>query len=347
MKNKLRFTFAVVLLVFTACFVIMAYNRWLNWQAEQQAAEFEHTVQVRVNALLKQHYTEGLWLLEQIKNLPEEVKVNANHTLSWKKTDPITLYVHKPDLESILFDIDTLIHESSHMYHSHSGVAKAAAQQLLTPGDQTFFNYWLNSKTEFLVRADSVFPAREIATLLPEATHTERLREYITESDSDMATQSNGLFGLIDEWVAYYQGLRIETALLQVVSTQLDKQPESERQAWRAFASRMSSSYLAYFEFKLYILAYLHHAKNQHPQMYRALLANPMLQQVLTEVNQAYQTILPEYLQLRKRYLDVNSAESQAFISKLQTKQQQLVAEINKPNYMNLREQFMRDKVKP
>ncbi|PKL80033.1 MAG: hypothetical protein CVV27_01040 [Candidatus Melainabacteria bacterium HGW-Melainabacteria-1] len=348
MKQKAKFNriiLAGALLALMGCFA-SAYWFWTIWQAQQQAAQFQQAIQTQVDTLLQQHHPDGLWLIGQLKTLPLKVQLDADSTIEWKAVDPVAVYVSRPELESVLFDLGTLLHEGSHIYHSRAGLVKAVSQQLHTHEKQDFFNYWLNPKTQFLVRADSVFPAREIAALLPKAVHTDRLSEYITTSDSAMATQSSGLYGLIDEWVAYYQGLRTEVALLKVVSTQSVMLPESERRAWLAFASRMSSGYLAYFEFKLYLLAYLYHAQTQHPQIYQTLLANPMLKQVLAEVNQAYQTMLPQYLRLRMQYVAGQSAQSQAFIADLQAKQQQLEAEINKPIYLSLRQQFMLEGLK-
>jgi len=343
LQHKTKFTQVILagaLLALMGC-LASAYWLWPIWQAQQQATQLQQTIQTQVDTLLEQHHPDGLWLLGQLKTLPLKVQTGTDSSISWKAVDPVAMYVRRPDLESMLFDLVTLMHEGSHIYHSRAGRTEAAAQQLLTNPQQDFFNYWLTPKTQFLVRADSVFPAREIAALLPNTVHTDRLSVYITTSDSSMGTQTSGLFGLIDEWVAYYQGLRTEAALLEVVSTQLDRLPESERQAWWVFASRMSSGHLAYFEFKLYILAYLYHAQTQYPQIYQALSANPMLKQVLAELNQAYQTLLPPYLRLREHYMDMESAQSQAFIADLQAEQQQLETEINNPIYLPLRQQFM------
>lgn len=346
MRTTSRLIFAGILSILVGC-MVLAYVLWPRWQAEQQAAQQRQAIEQQVHTLLQQHHPDGLWLLEALQALPLKLEVGANSSISWQAVDPVAMYVRGPELASILFELDTLIHEGSHIYHSRAGSIQAARQQKLTDPAQHFFYYWLRPDSQFLLRGAAVFPASEIASLLPNTVQTERMDAYITTPEETMATQSDGLFGLIDEWVSYYQGLRTEAALLSAVSVQANNLPSAEEQAWQSFATRMSSGYLAYFEFKLYILAYLYHAQTRYPAIYQALSADPTLPELLSKTNLAYQNLLPGYLTLRKQSMAKTTAQSQAFLADLQAQQGRLQTEINHFRYQPLRQQWLNEPLQP
>ncbi len=336
---KTPFVLTIVMLGLTVALTL--YWGWPIWRQHQLQIQQRQEIHNQVETLLKQHHPDGLWLLQALDKLPLKVRLDAKRSITRKKIDPVARYMPSPDLKEILLRFGTLIHESSHAYHFRAGLVEAVNQQRNVKETDSFLKLWLSPQETFFVDAGARFPAREIVKQIPKSAQTDRFKVYIDNPDVDLATQADGLSGLLDEWLAYYQGIRAEMALLNHAYSQRDQIPEAERQIWLDYASTMSDQYLAYYEFKLYILAYLAKAQSDYPGFYQSLLQDPELKRVLASANRAYLDLIPRYLAVRHHFVAGSSLDAKRYLKDLQVKEQRLKAEINKPAYQQLEKRFM------
>lgn len=320
---------------------LSVYWGWPLWQKQQSQSKLRQDIHNQVHTILEQHHPDGQWLLQAINQLPLSVKLDDDTTIKWRKNDPVERYLPSPELKDILLRLGTLIHESSHQYHFRAGLLEAAHQRLQVRDTDAFLKLWLRPQEQFFLVSRASFPAREIVKQIPQSAQTDRFKEYIDNADDDLATQKDGLFGLLDEWLAYYQGIRVELALLNQSYSHVDQIPEAQRQIWLDYASMMSDDYLAYSEFKLYILAYLYKAQSDYPKLYQSLVQDRPLKVVLAKINREYQELIPKYLTLRRHFVVGSSLEAKRYLEELNVTEQHLKAVMNKPIYQQLEKEFM------
>lgn len=332
MKKKLSLT-AIVISI--SVFIFIFYGIKNDGLKKQNKTKNE--IKTKVEDILNKHHHDGIWLIKQIESLPSEFTINDKKTIKWDVIDPINKYVHSSKLKEILFSLGTLIHESSHIYHSRAFFVDIKEKNL--DAEINFKKYYLKPEEQFLVKTTDTFPAKEISSLIPLNAKTERFEEYIYPSEIDMGTQKDGIFGLVDEWVAYYQGLQTEQALINYVYSNKTQIKKSELNDWLNYASIMSDNYLAYFEFKLYILSYLYTAQKKYPVIYQKLSQNEELKSTLSKSDISYQTLLTKYLKIRSQFI---FPKGEAFMKDLKEKEKVLKLEINKPIYKELEETFMK-----
>jgi hypothetical protein len=153
---------------------------------------------------------------------------------------------------------ETVIHESVHHVNSYSNY-------LIVPG------------IEINVSRGKYFKSAEFATIVPEGLN-ENIFRYKTYVDSTSYVGANvsGIYGLMDEFSAYLNGVRAcqvgaKTALIRKDTTMA-----------LLLRSQATGTYFAWYEFRLFTAWYLHYASLKHPEIYTDLQANTNLRIVFT-----------------------------------------------------------------
>lgn len=160
----------------------------------------------------------------------------------------------------VLFsNFETVMHESVHTYNnSLSGSGKEAC--LVEPGIEISYvhgNTFLSSEIKKYAPADA---SKKIF----------RYNTYVSDS-SVVSANVSGIYGLMDEFSAYHNGVR---SCVLAAQTAMQKGDTAKA---AGFISQASGTYFSYYEFNLFIAWYLRTAKSDHPEIYKELMANTNL----------------------------------------------------------------------
>jgi hypothetical protein len=128
----------------------------------------------------------------------------------------------------------------------------------------------------------------------PADARTSRYHTYVSPSQDSQSTQVDGVFGLLDEFTAYYHGARTWVDFWPWLR---DQAPASE-QLLVNYVARFHEMWVPYAEFKLFILHYLLHARRHQPDVYQALIANPSFRRAFAACDDGYAALLAQAAQL-------------------------------------------------
>ncbi|MES0489984.1 MAG: hypothetical protein ABUK01_08340 [Leptospirales bacterium] len=105
---------------------------------------------------------------------------------------------------------------------------------------------------------------------------TIRLYTYILGSQY-MASRQFGIFGLLDEYHAYYHGYRVTQSMVKA-----------------GIIKDLSNEYVSFAEFTLYILKYLQLAKQKFPAIYKATMKHKEVLETFIRVHDKFEPIFCE-----------------------------------------------------
>lgn len=229
---------------------------------------------------------------------------------------------------SLFGDMETVIHESVHQYNGSRSYLVVPGITIESPSSPTY------RSEEF----SAIVPAEAIGKIF-------RYETYVGKGSYVSANQS-GIFGLMDEYSAYCNGVRF---CLVSARTALAKKDTAMA---KAFIRQATGTYFAHYEFRLFTAWYLHYASQEYPDQYAELQKNQNLRVTFTLLDDEFrQTILDlnsldktmkgsswsfskEYYD--KKYTDVCAQELQkeeVWLTKFK------VAGVNKDNYQT----FLKD----
>ncbi len=142
------------------------------------------------------------------------------------------------------------------------------------------------------VRPVRVFPAREISRYFTDsALRTDRYPVYIESASPHQGTQSGGIYGLLDEYYAYFYSMLAEDATMPERLDLLRKynNPSNRSRAALPFELEANGDSTAFFEFKLWILRYLQHARERYPELYKTLMESRPLVQAIVAIHDPFE----------------------------------------------------------
>ncbi|HLG02508.1 MAG TPA: hypothetical protein VI731_02865 [Bacteroidia bacterium] len=196
------------------------------------------------------------WILDKAYCGPECFATVIDHAeIKWSQdTSSATLFN----------DFETVIHESTHKYNS----------TFPTPG---LTGYLVEPGVEITVTPTPTFYSSEIKDYAPQNAQSEifRYNTYLSDS-SKLSGNVAGIYGLMDEYSAYHNGVKA-----CVIAAQTAYQRGDTARA-ASFVAQAAGTYFAHYEFNLFVAWYLRAAKNQHPEIHQELLANKNLRVAFT-----------------------------------------------------------------
>jgi hypothetical protein len=239
-----------------------------------------------MRALLERYSPSGHYILTSYEALPREFTIgDTTTTLSHSKG--FDDYWEDGAPEDITDNMGTAVHE---VYHAWSAVM---GYQLLvdtkTPRGAGAEAVYVGAQP-MLVLYGPTYPAREMAATYPADARTERFATYVSPSQETQSTQQEGVFGLLDEWAAYYHTGRTRVDFWPWVR---DESPTIE-QLLVNYVARYHEMWVPYAEFKLFILHYLKHARDHRPDVYRELVGNESFRRAFVAVDDAWTALLAE-----------------------------------------------------
>ncbi|MES0491584.1 MAG: hypothetical protein ABUK01_16430 [Leptospirales bacterium] len=199
-----------------------------------------------------------------------------------------------------LSSMQVIVHEGNHIITSG-----------LSTGTFSGMLYHTDVSKAVLVQRTTTFPAKEMRFMLPEFITGESKNVegpgsnyyeiYVYPSNLNPSTQVYGIYGLLDEFNSYYHGKR---ATLDMFTYYKREAPHENSQIrWANFLQTMYSNYLAYYEFKVYILTYLIYAKEKHLEIYNNIIENKPFVYAFLTIDKLHQNLKKEFHKIEKDLL--------------------------------------------
>lgn len=182
------------------------------------------------------------------------------------------------------------VHEMLHIYCAISG------------GVGTEGIYLGNQETLFLKYYQDFFPTSEATEKLADNLRTSRFSEYVSETSVNSGARKMGLYGLLDEFTAYWRGTETELRLSKWL-----EDTDAGKDLWLSFASGYQNGRQAYREFRLWILTYILYAKENYPEVYKEIMGDKDYIKAYCTVDNRYRETLVNYrnkLQTLPEYLE-------------------------------------------
>lgn len=172
--------------------------------------------------------------------------------------------------------LSTAVHE---VFHGFCG-SGAWGQQYHYLGDGFYVT----------VEETEVYPSEEMTVWIPEELRTFRFEEYVAPGCGNMASNVCGIYGLLNEFNAYWTDMNHSTAMFDYFCAQ-----EQTDSAWFYYINGCENSRQAYAEFRYYILTYLLYARENYPEMYAGLLENDALRYAFKTVEANFAAAIGTY----------------------------------------------------
>jgi hypothetical protein len=226
-------------------------------------------------------------LLSEYAKYPNATVSNGGTTIS-SSMKPFE-FIDFTSEKTILESISTSVHETMHAYNGFIPVIKK------TESSSHVFKqegYMLDiNRFKILTHVDApLFPSRDLVPIIPESLKTFRFKTYVAGIPNLTSTQSSGVYGLLDEFLAYYSGSKVIFDLKPLFLEYYDSYYGFVR-----WSTEFSSNQGAFYEFDFFIKEYLLYAKKNRPQLYEQLKHDP-------DFCEVYQTIQLKFIELTKQY---------------------------------------------
>ena len=176
-------------------------------------------------------------------------------------------YIDGYEEKDIIQGLGTAVHEISHGYTFRMHYQYRQQTNQLDDLEATYSLIYQNPSQQTLIKHSTTFPSREMIKSFPESLRTPRFSTYISTKQDVQSTQQSGVYGLLDEWNAYYLDTRLACNLFEYYQNETPQKPED----WLRFMEGVDGVFYAHLEFKLYILKYLIFAKKNTQRYTRGL----------------------------------------------------------------------------
>jgi hypothetical protein len=124
-----------------------------------------------------------------------------------------------------------------------------------------------------------------------------RYDTYIGEPRQYLGSQVDGVYGLIDEFCAYYQGTKASFELYDFYYKYRCNGYKNALE-WANYVQHIASSALAYYEFRTFISWYLGYAKEHDRKVYDNCIKNTHLRMAYTLIDNLYGPLVRDFYTL-------------------------------------------------
>ena len=201
---------------------------------------------------------------ENVLEVLRQYDADAYHILKSEYdggTDYLTEHAETFSNTSIICAINTAIHETYHGYTFHQANTFSGERIYLGGGKSYDVDY-------SVVYGGNFTKTEEMARSIPVELQTTRYKSYIAPG-SPVTANTQGVFGLLNEFTAYYWGLETMNSLAQYL---LDTDANAED--WQFHVRSVGNNLTAYAEFKYWTLHYMIYIKSANPALYQVILNN-------------------------------------------------------------------------
>ncbi len=177
--------------------------------------------------------------------------VNYGHK---KQTPFMNYYNNSYGQNRLISNLDTVVHEEFHDY----SIVEGQKQRI-----------YIGNHRSIIVDFTKIFYSKQMVKSVPKRCRTTRFPTYVSKPIDRMASNVQGIYGLLNEFSAYGWGMHNDNEMYDYYN-----KVAPDMSTWNGYVSDGASNRLAYAEFKYYILHYLYYAKNHYPLVYKQIMAN-------------------------------------------------------------------------
>ncbi len=206
----------------------------------------------------------------------------------------------------------TAVHEQSHEYTNYytgEPIGNSYTKKYMPPNERIY----IGDGKALQVKMTPVFDSFEIVDDVPEDLRGLRFDEYVNTDEDFLDSRQHGIYGLFNEYTAYCWGMNADFLL----------EPYGEANGL-VFPGEISSQFVAFAEFRYYMLKYLLYAEEHYPKVYKEVLANKSFREAFTAVDAKFRGTVAAYRAKHRTY------------GSWETMYQSLTEEMNKKEYQEL-----------
>ena len=181
-----------------------------------------------------------------------------------------------------LYLLNTVAHESTHRYNKLSW-SHDDPEHIEDTKWQTWHRYMITPGNDVWARHTKMYNSAEFIAIVPKDAPSRIFRyDMYVSKKSPYSSNVHGIYGLMDEFSAYFNGTRADWLAYQTAKAKgnKDEMAAHERGCY--------GTYYAWYEFRLFIGWYLTWAKQKHPDVYAETMANKELARAFTEIDEQY-----------------------------------------------------------
>ncbi|AVX40812.1 Copper amine oxidase N-terminal domain-containing protein (plasmid) [Carboxydocella thermautotrophica] len=242
--------------------VMMLFN--FLFESFAYAANNDETSEANLRMILQKYCPDGNYIVNEYEKAVNDKSQFKNYI----------------EPGNVAGSINTIVHELNH------GFTYKMPYKLL--GKESYYNrysaFYISNKEIILVKHTPVFNSLEIAKDIPQNLRTYRFGLYILNNDNtpNLGSQIEGIYGLLDEFNAYYQGTKAAYELYNYYfSKYIDNKTFD-------YFKGVYGTYTAYAEFKFFILKYLLYAKKYYPNIYNDIINNKEFKLAFNKIDKLY-----------------------------------------------------------
>jgi len=233
-------------------------------------------------------------VMNLMDTLPQDFQINGI-TISRSTNKSWSRYIRNPD--DVASYLGTTIHEAFHALEGSLSYYLINENQPETFSRKDDYNsYFTVHDQPILAKRTEVFNSHQLKEKIPKDLRAFRYKRYIAQA-SRVSAQVHGIYGLMEEWNAYYLGNRTSVDLYSYYLEKAKKNPKEMLK----YVHQVGGSYFAYYEFKYFILKYLEHCRYRHKEQYQALMQNMALRKAFTQIDAAFSNLIAEFMNNIKR----------------------------------------------
>ena len=214
------------------------------------------------------------------------------------KAGPITdsamdpsVFLRGQSSDSLLTAVNVMVHETTH----HVCVTLARDKDPNCLFEHGSMMAMPDTRVRIFVRGERTFPSVEIVDFFTgRFQRAPRFDTYIDSESKSLGTQSNGVYGLLDEYNAYYAGTRAANDVLKYLLGQ--PIARGTEMLWVIRMTEASAAFTAFPEFRGYIGGYLAFAKKNHPDVYKQVTGNKGFVKAFSAVSASFQALTDEFM---------------------------------------------------
>jgi len=241
--------------------VLLLQNGWTQAYALDKNAEINEE---NILELLNSYDSDGAYIIRF--SLDE-----GNDILGWFN-----------DGEKIIDGIGTAVHEETHRY----------ILQKHRSGEEEIY---IGDEKSVHVTYTEVFNSSEMADEIPAELQTFRFDNYVGDPDANMASDIDGIYGLLNEFTAYCWDMNNAVCLYDYYKAEANTNED-----WLSYINQFDNGRMAYSEFNYYILNYLAYAQENHPDVYEGIVSNEGFTEAYLTIEKKYRSLI----ETAEQYID-------------------------------------------
>lgn len=223
--------------------------------------------------------------------------LDGDYLFILQNTEPIRDFMEWWDKEDRLVDnFSTAIHEQSHVlmygFDQIKRIISSTAPYHEVGGKieryEAGMAVYLGEGEIIEIPMSSTFDSIRILEKIPESLYTFRLETYI-KGNENMGSRMEGIYGLFNEYVAYYWDAKASLDVLKLYHDDIQHPTSDTILYW-------NGAFLPYAEFMYWMLTYLDYAKEYDPVVYQGVMENESFKYAFKTITQDFQKVCKELL---------------------------------------------------